>query len=160
MGRRRYGWDMGQEQVAPIEARVGKTSATFVNKLPSQQRLIRVMEPLEELLVMIPAVTPNRLYRGSPRGNRETNQINKLIGWFLFDFFVYGSWEALDMLKIMPKGMGTFSDIEIFVLRALFFLNLLGLLRPKVRLGAGRSRGVPKVSATQAQPHCTNVFGE
>ena len=56
------------------------------------------------------------------QGNRGNREVIKLINYFFFVFlfFIYGSWEALDRLKSMPQGMGTFSDIETFILRTCF----------------------------------------
>ena len=51
------------------------------------------------------------------------------------DFAVYGRWEAVHSLKMLSWGVGTFSNIENFILRT-FIFGLFGTLsRPSRRVG-------------------------
>ena len=50
-------------------------------------------------------------------------------------FALYGSWEAGDSLKIVSRGVGTFSTIEDVILRTSIFQHFFGprSLTPKAR---------------------------
>ena len=58
-------------------------------------------------------------------------------------FALYGSWEAGDSLKIVSRGVGTFSTIEELILRTSFFRLFFGPSEPDpqsaTRLAQGRS---------------------
>ena len=62
------------------------------------------------------------------------NRIFEILSNFWI-FALYGSWEAGDSLKIVSRGVGTFSTIEDLILRTLIFRFCLDprSLTPKVR---------------------------
>ena len=72
-----------------------------------------------------------------------------------FDFVVYGRWEAVHSLKMLSQGVGTFSNIENFIMRTLFFCFFGTLSRPSRHVGprltcwmssrSGRARPAGKV---------------
>ena len=72
-------------------------------------------------------------------------------------FALYGSWEAGDSLKIVSRGVGTFSTIEDVILRTSIFQHFLDprSLTPKARPAlrkAGRTSSKSGSFASKSRP--------
>ena len=88
--------------------------------------------------------------------NTEKYRIFKFRAIFGF-FALYGSWEAGDSLKIVSRGVGTFSTIEDVILRTSIFQHFLGprSLTPKARPAlrkAGRTSSKSDRFASKSRP--------
>ena len=86
------------------------------------------------------------------------------------DLALYGSWEAVDISKSMPQGVGTFSTIENFILRTFIFglfLDPMGHGSTRMERGSTRieggwnaeARGFPKIEVRGMPERDTSSLG-